>query len=75
MANFGDLQAQVARQKTAIEAAVSVLNGVPAKIAAAVAQSQADGGIDQTAFDGVVADLAANTDKLLAALNPPTPAQ
>lgn len=72
MANFQDLQAQVARNKVVVAQAIAALQSVPAKVAAAVAAAtSANGAIDQTAFDALHADLTATTDLLLAQLDAP----
>lgn len=68
MANFQDLQAEVARYKTVVPQVLDVINGIPAKIAAAVAAASTDGAIDQSSFDAVVADVKASTDALAAVL-------
>src|SRR5262245_44944924 len=67
MANFQDLQDQVARQKDVVSKALEVLKSVPEKVAAAVAQATA-GAVDQSAFDALHADIKAHTDALEAAL-------
>jgi hypothetical protein len=70
MANFQDVQAEVAAQKLVVAQTIAVINGIPAQVAAAVAAAT-DGAVDQTAFDQLAADIKASTDALTAALNPP----
>lgn len=67
MSNFQDMQAEVARNKAVVAQAITVINGIPAKVAAAVAAAT-DGAVDQSAFDGLVADIKATTDELVAVL-------
>lgn len=68
MATFQDLQSQVDRTKAAIGTAVTIINGIPAKVAAAVAAA-GDGAVDQVAFDALTAELTAATDQLVVTLN------
>ncbi len=65
MANFQDVKADSDRLKAAVPQIVAIVNGIPAKVAAAVAAAT-DGAVDQTAFDALAADLKDSTDKIVA---------
>ena len=67
-----DLTAAVAAETTVDQSVVTFLNGIPALIAAAVAQVQS--GVDPTAVETLVASLSASTSALSAALVANTPA-
>lgn len=70
--NTAQLTAAVAAQQTVIASAVTVIQGIPGIVAAAVAKALADAGIDDTtaqaAVDAATAAETENTDALTAAL-------
>lgn len=68
MAAIDDLQAAVAAEDTVIDSAVTLLNGIPALIAAA--------GVDPAKLAALQSDITAKTTALSAAVlaNTPTPA-
>jgi hypothetical protein len=65
MADLTKLQADVAAQKTAIDSAITLLNGLAAQIAALPAE--------QGAIDQLAADVSAQTASLAAAVTAGTP--
>jgi ABC-type Zn2+ transport system substrate-binding protein/surface adhesin len=66
MATLADLQAQVAKEDTVIDSAITLLQGLAAQVAALTP--------NQAAIDALAADIGAKTDALAAAVTANTPA-
>lgn len=69
MATLADLQAAVARDTAVDQSAITLLNGLSAKL-----QELVNAGADPAAFQKLADDLAATTDALAAAVTANTPA-
>ena len=69
MATLTDLQAEVSRNTDVDQSAITLLNGLTAKI-----QQLIDAGADPAAFQKLADDLKASTDQLAAAVAANTPA-
>lgn len=66
MSALDDLQAAVAAESTVIDSAITLIQGIPALIAAA--------GVDQAKLDALKNDITAKSDALAAAVSANTPA-
>ena len=65
MASFDEITAEVERTKSVTQSAIALLNGIAARIDAAIAANDAG---DNTALGSLSADIRANADSLAAAV-------
>lgn len=72
MADFTALTAEVDRNRTVVGSAVALINGIAAKIDAAVAANDAT---DNTALTDLAASLRSDSDTLASAVAAHTPAE
>lgn len=72
MADFTAMQAEVERNRSVVGSAVALINGIAAKIDAAVVANDAS---DNTALTDLANSLRADSDSLAAAVSANTPAE
>jgi len=71
MAEFAELEAEVAKNKSVISSAVALINGIAARVAEAVAANDAG---DNTKLTSLATDLRADSQSLADAVAANTPA-